>query len=75
MMFVYMKDTVVSYMLDPKNFSPAFLVVEEHVHYMNVCAIEIFTHLYYMADSNTRTNGMWNSLNNQSTSNHVGVIT
>ncbi len=25
-----------------KNFSPAFLVLEEHVYYMNMCAIEIF---------------------------------
>ncbi len=30
-------------MLDTKNFSPAFLVIEEHVHYMKVWAIEIFT--------------------------------
>ncbi len=37
-----MKDEIVSYILDTKNFSPAFLVIEEHVHYMNMCAIEIF---------------------------------
>ncbi len=42
-----MKDEVVSYTLDPKNFSPAFLVMEEHAHYMNMCAVEIFTHMYF----------------------------
>ncbi len=30
--------------IGPKNFSPAFLVIKEHAHYMNMCAIEIFTH-------------------------------
>ncbi len=38
-----MKDEIVSYTLDTKNFSPAILVVEEHAHYMNMCTIEIFT--------------------------------
>ncbi len=33
--------------LDNKNFSPAFLVIEEHAHYTNMCAIEIFTHLCF----------------------------
>ncbi len=36
-----MKDEVVSYMLDSKNFSPAFLVIEEHAHYMNMCASDV----------------------------------
>ncbi len=40
-----MKDEVVRYTLDPKNFSAAFLVIEEHVHCMNMCAIEKFTHI------------------------------
>ncbi len=39
-----MKDEVVSYTLDLKNFSPAFLVIEKHAHYMNMGAIEIFIH-------------------------------
>ncbi len=30
-------------MLDTKKISPAFLVKEEHAHYMNMCAIKIFT--------------------------------
>ncbi len=42
-----MKDEVVSYTLDAKNSSPAFLVIEEHAHYMNMCAIEIFAHLVF----------------------------
>ncbi len=42
-----MKDEVVSYTLDPKDFSPAFLVIEEHAHYMNMCAIEIFILIWF----------------------------
>ncbi len=42
-----MKDEIVSYTLDTKNLSPAFLVIEEHGHYMNMCAIEIFTHVSF----------------------------
>ncbi len=30
----------------PRIFSPAFLVIEEHAHCMNMCTIEIFTHLW-----------------------------
>ncbi len=42
---VYVKDKIVSYRLNTKHFSPTFLVIEEHAHYMNMCAIEIFTHI------------------------------
>ncbi len=42
-MIVYIKDKIVSYTLKTKNFPPAFLVIEEHAHYMNMSAIEIFT--------------------------------
>ncbi len=44
---VYVTHEVVSYTLDPKHFSPPFLVIEEHVRYMNMCVIEIFTHIYF----------------------------
>ncbi len=40
-----MKDEFVRNTLDPKNFSPAFLVIEEHVHYMNMFVFETFTHI------------------------------
>ncbi len=39
----YMKVEIVIYALDIKNFSPAFLVIEEHARYMKMCDIEIFT--------------------------------
>ncbi len=42
-----MKGEIVSNAMDTKNFSPAFLVTEEHAHYMNMCAIEIFTYLWF----------------------------
>ncbi len=48
-----MKDEVVSYTLDPKNFSLAFLVIDNHAHYMNMSAIEIFTQ-YFNYSSNTQ---------------------
>ncbi len=40
-----MKDEIFSYMLDAKNFSPTFLVIEEHAHYMKMCIIETFIHI------------------------------
>ncbi len=41
-----MKDEIVSFTLNTKNFFPAFLVIEEHAHYINMCAIEIFTQVF-----------------------------
>ncbi len=41
-------------MLDNKNFSPAFLVIEEPAHCMNMCIIEIFTSIYFCTDEPSR---------------------